>query len=92
MASRSPQHRPAGWTPAPKYADPLHRHYHTKAWQQVRQAVIARDGGRCTVCRGPGNTVDHIREVRDGGTDALSNLRLMCGPCHNRRHGERGGR
>jgi 5-methylcytosine-specific restriction enzyme A len=90
MPRRSPQHRPVGWQPAPKRNDPVHRRYHTQAWQQTRRAVIARDAGLCTLCGGPGNTVDHIREVRDGGTDALSNLRLICAACHNRRHPDKG--
>lgn len=92
MPQRAPQHRPLGWRPAPKYADPLHRRYHTRDWQQIRLAVIERDLGRCTFCGGRGNTVDHIRELRDGGTDALSNLRLTCAACHNRRHPEKGRR
>src|SRR3954469_10689418 len=76
MPHRAPQHRPLGWRPATKHRDPAHRRYHTRAWEQVRQLVITRDGGLCRLCRGPGNTVDHIREVRDGGTAEMSNLRL----------------
>ncbi len=87
---RAPQHRPLGWRPAAKHRDPAHRRYHTRAWEQVRRLVIARDGGLCTLCRRPGNTVDHLREVRDGGTDEMRNLRLLCAACHNRRHREKG--
>ena len=87
---RAPQHRPLGWRPAAKHRDPAHRRYHTRAWEQVRRLVIARDGGLCTLCRRPGNTVDHLREVRDGGTDEMGNLRLLCAACHNRRHREKG--
>jgi 5-methylcytosine-specific restriction enzyme A len=87
---RAPQHRPPGWRPAAKHRDPAHRRYHTRAWEQVRRLVVARDGGLCTLCRGPGNTVDHLREVRDGGTDEMGNLRLLCAACHNRRHREKG--
>ena len=90
MPRRAPLHRPVGWKPAGKHIDPAHRRYHTAAWQSIRRDVIARDGGRCVLCRRPGNTVDHIREVRDGGTDAPGNLRLVCAPCHNRRHSEKG--
>lgn len=30
-------------------------------------------------------TVDHIKELRCGGTDRYDNLRVTCGPCNQRR-------
>ena len=89
---RAPKHATTRLTQgaAAKHRDPAHRRYHTRAWEQVRRLVIARDGGLCTLCGRPGNTVDHLREVRDGGTDEMGNLRLLCAACHNRRHREKG--
>src|SRR3990167_590842 len=42
-------------------------------------------GGRCSP--GPRWSVDHIRPVALGGTDALYNLRLAHSRCHKERHG-----
>lgn len=43
-----------------------------------RAEVIARDGGLCVLCGEPGEDIDHI----NGDSDDLSNLRLLCKPCH----------
>jgi 5-methylcytosine-specific restriction endonuclease McrA len=47
--------------------------------QAVRDAIIARDKGRCRKCGGPGSQIDHIR----GSSDDLDNLQLLCPRCHN---------
>lgn len=66
------------------------RGYCTVAWQKTRLAVIARDEGLCQFCgcvvAGPRDAqVDHIVPKVDGGSDAMSNLRLLCLSCHSRR-------
>lgn len=90
MPTRPPVHRPPGWRPATKAPDPAHRRYHTREWRAVREVVIRRDGGRCVQCGEPGRIVDHIVAVKDGGSDAPSNLRLLCARCDNRRHTDKG--
>lgn len=53
--------------------------------------MIARDGGQCQLCGrlvAEKAQIDHIREKALGGSDSLSNLRLLCLPCHSRRHAE----
>jgi 5-methylcytosine-specific restriction endonuclease McrA len=45
---------------------------------EIRQAVIARDAGRCRSCGGIGTEVDHIR----GNSSELDNLQLLCADCH----------
>jgi 5-methylcytosine-specific restriction endonuclease McrA len=71
-------------------------YYHTPEWRQVRRIVLQRDGHACQVheigCDLVANTVDHIIERSDGGSDDPSNLRACCRPCHNRRHPEKGRR
>lgn len=65
------------------------RGYCSAAWRRTRLAVIARDLGQCQFCgklvTGQDAQIDHIIE-KPKGTDALTNLRLLCLPCHARRH------
>ncbi len=44
----------------------------------VRQAVKARDEGRCVRCGEPGTEIDHI----GGSSPDLTNLQLLCTTCH----------
>ncbi|WP_372397090.1 HNH endonuclease [Azospirillum sp. HJ39] len=100
MPSRPPVFRPKGWQPAPRkrpqVQDPF---YGSAEWKRLREACLARDGHRCTDphCTTPerganGRLIaDHIVPRREGGEDALPNLRTLCSACDNRRHGRRGG-
>jgi 5-methylcytosine-specific restriction endonuclease McrA len=59
------------------------------AWSKRRKVVMARDGHRCQI-NGPtcivwAAEVDHVIPRIAGGTDAMSNLRSVCKPCHKRR-------
>ncbi len=47
----------------------------------VREAVVARDKGKCRACGRPGNQIDHI----SGGSGDLGNLQLLCPECHNKK-------
>lgn len=69
------------------------RGYGSAAWERVRLAVIARDGGVCQipgcgrVCSAPGEAhVDHV-EPKPPGEPAeatpLEGLRLLCRRCHS---------
>ncbi len=63
---------------------------------RTRDAVFARDRGRCTYVGSDGKRcdttirlhVDHIRPVARGGTNDVANLRLLCA-WHNRLQAER---
>ena len=64
------------------------RGYCSAAWRRTRLAVIARDEGICQICGcivDKFGQVDHLVPKSEGGTDAMSNLRLLCHPCHSRR-------
>jgi len=62
----------------------------------IREQVFTRDKGRCTYKGATGNRcgsthhlqIDHIVPFARGGTNAASNLRLLCGK-HNRLEAER---
>lgn len=46
----------------------------------VKQQVWQRDHDACVLCGQPGEQVDHIA----GDSNNLTNLRLLCVPCHDR--------
>ena len=68
------------------------RGYCSAAWLKTRKLVIARDGGICQMCGcivTEMAQIDHIIEKgTKGSTEALSNLRLLCLPCHSSRHSQ----
>lgn len=54
-----------------------------------RKVLLERDGNLCQWCFQPLNgdiEIDHIREVANGGTNKLKNLRLLHHDCHVTRH------
>ncbi|GAF47378.1 HNH endonuclease [Rhodococcus wratislaviensis] len=58
----------------------------TPQWRRLKKLVIERDGNVCQQCGADGTVValelDHIINVREGGTDDPSNARLLCKPHH----------
>jgi 5-methylcytosine-specific restriction endonuclease McrA len=60
------------------YPMPSNPYYRTAHWLRLRAARLRIDGHRCVICGQPARTVDHIVSRRDGGADALSNLRSLC--------------
>jgi 5-methylcytosine-specific restriction endonuclease McrA len=94
MPYRVPGFRPP-WIARPRENRPSSsgRGYGSAAWQRVRLAVIARDGGMCRMCRlvihraGDAH-VDHIAEKpKDEAAEAtpLSGLQLLCRSCHSKK-------
>jgi hypothetical protein len=61
----------------------------TRAWEKRRLEVEERDDFHCVLC---GvfvwlfGEVDHIRKRSLGRDDRMENLRLLCPPCHRKRH------
>ncbi len=54
----------------------------------LRRALVAALGGRCTICgrtEAWALTLDHIIPRRFGGTDDLTNLRVLCFGCNTYR-------
>ena len=91
MPRRVPTYRPP-WLAKRVEARPnsTRRGYGSAAWQRVRLAVIARDGGACRACgvliHRPGDAqVDHIDEkptAEAAEATPMSGLQLLCRRCH----------
>lgn len=81
-----PKHKNHGWATYQK--DNPNRFYQTTRWKKLRIVVIRRACGLCANCekRGlivPGNQVDHILPVSQGGAIwDIDNLQLLCETCH----------
>ncbi len=69
--------------------------YHSKQWRSLRNYYIQRNP-LCEACKRmnppkftDGQVVDHIKSINSGGhkTD-LSNLQVLCHPCHNSKSGK----
>jgi 5-methylcytosine-specific restriction endonuclease McrA len=58
-------------------------------WRALRTAVYERDLGTCQACLAPGREVDHKLPLSKGGRNELSNLWLLCRPCHVRKTARR---
>ena len=55
----------------------------TSAWKRIRQQAKYQLPYECAHC-GDGEPLelDHIINVKRGGTDELNNLQWLCPPCH----------
>lgn len=58
--------------------------YQTKAWQNVRHAVLKRDGYKCRKCGRHGAIeIHHVVPLADGGKPFdMENLESLCRRCH----------
>ena len=60
----------------------------TRRWRKLRAFVLHRDGGRCQRCGGTAKLeCHHVVPTSAGGSDAPSNLRMICVTCHDMIHG-----
>lgn len=59
-------------------------------WNERREMVVQRDGEQCYNC---GNFrplhLHHVTSLGRGGSNKVSNLRLLCERCHSQKHGGR---
>lgn len=61
------------------------RHGSTRAWRVLRAHVLALAGHRCQQCGATATHADHVIARSAGGTDCMSNLQALCGPCNLRK-------
>ena len=59
-----------------------HRRGYGRAWEKIRLAIL-REEPLCRGCQGPATCVDHIKPLKDGGTNHRPNLQPLCASCHN---------
>lgn len=59
-------------------------------WRVLRQYVYARDAGRCRYCDVQVELfkchIHHVQPLEEGGTNHPTNLKVLCVPCHKKRH------
>ena len=59
-------------------------------WNRLRRIALDRADWRCEGCgvaAGSGGLeVHHVKPLQFGGSNELSNLRVLCVPCHLREH------
>lgn len=77
----------AGWADYQKKKGSARKRGYGSFWEKLRKLVIRRDKGLCQECLRNGRTaagkdVDHIVPKSQGGTNKLTNLELLCRPCH----------
>jgi len=60
-------------------------------WRKRRNEVIERDGKQCSNCRSWSRQLHlhHIKPLSKGGSNKLTNLKLLCEDCHSTEHGGR---
>ncbi len=66
--------------------------YNSKRWNTARKNVIINALFKCALCgdtvgvKPKDHAVDHIKEIRDGGSKyEYNNLQLLCTYCHGRK-------
>lgn len=69
--------------------NPYRKAYSDPEYARNRRIRFERAGGRCEMC-GIGLQpaewdCDHLVDVKNGGTNSLDNLRVLCRPCHKRK-------
>lgn len=69
-----------------KNTDDIKQWYRRKKWNDVKQVVIERDGGRCQECKKmiTGRFIIHHKTpANKENFYNLDNLELVCQDCHN---------
>lgn len=79
-------HEPTVDEAARNAANPYRQAYKDPAYASNRRHRFQRARGRCEACQvalEPGGwECDHLVALRDGGTNEVENLRILCKPCH----------
>jgi 5-methylcytosine-specific restriction endonuclease McrA len=68
----------------------LHESYRSDHWRAVREQAFVRDDGCCTHC-GKAEAPLHCHHIHYNrlGEELLEDVRMLCVPCHEERHGRK---
>lgn len=84
-----PQHSPEMDEAERNARNPYRRHYKDPQYAKNRQHRFERARGRCEMCGvalQPAEwDCDHLVPISKGGTNDITNLRVVCRPCHRRK-------
>ena len=80
-----PPKQPSVAVPQPSYTSYLQ----SDSWKQLRDTAIQRANSACELCGAPYKAVHHIKYPANYAHDALENLIVVCGTCHEKLHGGR---
>ncbi len=74
----------------------VYKFYHSKAWKDKRDEILARDNYECQHCKAKGlvvkgTEVHHIIHLKDDWSKRFDNDNLvtLCRACHNLEHPEK---
>lgn len=85
-------HRPEVDEQLRNLANPYRQAYKSAEYARNRQHRYERARGRCEACgihlEAGAWDCDHLVPIRQGGTNDLTNLRILCRPCHKRKTAE----
>jgi 5-methylcytosine-specific restriction protein A len=62
-----------------------YRNGSTRAWREIREFVLRRDGYECWSCGAHATDAGHIMAKVEGGSDHPENLRAECAKCNRGR-------
>jgi hypothetical protein len=66
---------------------PYFLYLQTAHWRHLRRCKLREAGERCQICNAAGNLDVHHRTYERRGEELLSDLTVLCRPCHSRHHG-----
>lgn len=82
-------HEPAVDEAVRNERNPYRKAYKDPQYAKNRKHRFERAHGRCEACGialQPGEwECDHLVPIKDGGTNDVANLRVLCRPCHRRK-------
>ena len=67
------------------------RYMRSDAWAAIRDVKLSIAGYRCEECNAEGPILDvhHLTYDRFGGDERMTDLQVLCRPCHNKAHGRK---
>lgn len=69
-----------------RQAKPAKRREIQNDYDRLFVKIGRRDGFKCAYCASVENlAIDHIKALANGGSNDLTNLQILCGPCNSRK-------